>query len=123
MKQYWAMFLLIALICIVSTMTVMDKFYSKPCPELPNDDYKELVHSIDSLNNHISLIIKTNDSLKVVIDTTKSKIVIIQKEYEEDFIDITNQSIGDDIEFFSNYLSESHNRFFGNNNPSAIKAD
>ena len=43
------------------------------------------------------------------------------KKYEEDFINITNQPIGDDIEFFTKYLSESYERFFGSDNPSTVK--
>ena len=74
-KEYWAAFLLVGLICTTSTMFLMDRFYRKN-QELPNNDYKELVHSIDSLTNHISLISKTNDSLKSVIDTTKFEIII-----------------------------------------------
>lgn len=119
-KEYWAAFLLVGLICTTSTMFLMDRFYRKN-QELPNNDYKELVHSIDSLTNRISLISKTNDSLKSVIDTTKFEIIINQEKYEEDFINITNQPIGDDIEFFTKYLSESYERFFGSDDPSTVK--
>ncbi len=122
MKNYWAAFLLVGLLCVTGTMFLMDKFYRKN-EELPNDDYKELVHSIDSLTNHISLISKANDSLKSVIDTTKFEIIINQENYEKDFIDITNQPIRDDIEFFTRYLSESYERLIDSNNSSTIKAN
>ncbi len=122
MKNYWAAFLLAGLLCVTGTMFLMDKFYRKN-EELPNDDYKELVHSIDSLTNHISLISKANDSLKSVIDTTKFEIIINQENYEKDFIDITNQPIRDDIEFFTRYLSESCERLIDSNNSSTIKAN
>lgn len=121
-KKYWAAFLLVGLVCTASTMFLMSKLYNKPL-ELPNNDYKELVHSIDSLSSYITEINKTNDSLRSVIDTTKLKIIINQKEYEEDFVNITNQPIGNDIEFFSNYLSESYERFFGGYNSSTVKAN
>lgn len=122
MKNNWAAFLLVGLLCVTGTMFLMDKFYRKN-EELPNDDYKELVHSIDSLTNHISLISKANDSLKSVIDTTKFEIIINQENYEKDFIDITNQPIRDDIEFFTRYLSESYERLIDSNNSSTIKAN
>ena len=121
MKDHWTLYLLIGLLCIAGTMTIMDRVYRKNFQTSPSDDYKELVHSIDSLTNHISLISKTNDSLKSVIDTTKFEIIINQEKYEEDFINITNQPIGDDIEFFTKYLSESYERFFGSDNPSTVK--
>ena len=121
MKNYWAAFLLAGLLCVTGTMFLMDKFYRKN-EELPNDDYKELVRSIDSLTNHISLISKANDSLKSVIDTTKFEIIINQENYEKDFIDITNQSIAADARFFSEYLSKDSARFNDSNNSSTTEA-
>lgn len=45
-----------------------------------------------------------NDSIKIVIDSSKTKIKYIDNWYEKELIDITNQSISADIEFFTNYL-------------------
>ena len=118
MKDNWALYLLIALICIAGTMTIMDRVYRKNLPTSPSDDYKELVRDIDSLNNHISSINKINDSLRNAVDTTKVKIIKIREKYEADYIDITNQPLGDDVKFFSDYLSESYGRFFGGDNSS-----
>ena len=122
MKDNWALYLLIALICIAGTMTIMDRVYRKNLPTSPSDDYKELVRDIDSLNNHISSINKINDSLRNAVDTTKVKIIKIREKYEADYIDITNQPLGDDVKFFSDYLSESYGRFFGSNNSSTVEA-
>lgn len=122
MKDNWALYLLIALICIAGTMTIMDRVYRKNLPTSPSDDYKELVRDIDSLNNHISSINKINDSLRNAVDTTKVKIIKIREKYEADYIDITNQPLGDDVKFFSDYLSESYGRFFGGDNSSAVEA-
>ncbi len=122
MKDNWALYLLIALICIAGTMTIMDRVYRKNLPTSPSEDYKELVRDIDSLNNHISSINKVNDSLRNAIDTTKVKIIKIHEKYEADYIDITNQPLGDDVKFFSDYLSESYGRFFGGNNSPATEA-
>ena len=115
MRGNWALYLLIALICIAGTMTIMDRVYRKNLPTSPSEDYKELVRDIDSLNNHISSINKINDSLRNAVDTTKVKIIKIREKYEADYIDITNQPLGDDVKFFSDYLSESYGRFFGDN--------
>jgi hypothetical protein len=122
MKDNWALYLLIALICIAGTMTIMDRVYRKNLPTSPSDDYKELVRNIDSLNNHISSINKINDSLRNAVDTTKVKIIKIREKYEADYIDITNQPLGDDVKFFSDYLSESYGRFFGGDNSSTVEA-
>lgn len=122
MKDHWTLYLLIALVCIAGTMTIMDRTYRSKLPTSPSDDYKELVHSIDSLNNHIDSISKVNDSLYNAIDTTKVKIIKIREKYEADYIDITNQPIGDDVKFFSDYLSESYGRFFDSDNSPTAKA-
>lgn len=121
MRGNWALYLLIALICIAGTMTIMDRVYRKNLPTSPSEDYKELVRDIDSLNNHISSINKVNDSLRNVVDTTKVKIIKIREKYEADYIDITNQPLGDDVKFFSDYLSESYGRFFGGDNSPATE--
>jgi hypothetical protein len=121
MKDNWALYLLIALICIAGTMTIMDRVYRKNLPTSPSEDYKELVRDIDSLNNHISSINKVNDSLRNAVDTTKVKIIKIREKYEADYIDITNQPLGDDVKFFSDYLSESYGRFFGGDNSPATE--
>jgi hypothetical protein len=122
MRGNWALYLLIALICIAGTMTIMDRVYRKNLPTSPSEDYKELVRDIDSLNNHISSINKVNDSLRNAVDTTKVKIIKIREKYEADYIDITNQPLGDDVKFFSDYLSESYGRFFGGDNSPTVEA-
>ena len=122
MRGNWALYLLIALICIAGTMTIMDRVYRKNLPTSPSEDYKELVRDIDSLNNHISSINKVNESLRNAVDTTKVKIIKIREKYEADYIDITNQPLGDDVKFFSDYLSESYGRFFGGDNSSTVEA-
>lgn len=121
MSKYWVSYLLVALICIVATMVLMDKFYVPKDKGLRTEEYRELVLDIDSLSSHIDNIAKERDSLSLVIDTAKSKVVIIEKKYEKDYIDIINQSIRDDIEFFSNYLSQNDSRLFNSNNSSSAK--
>lgn len=85
------------------------------------EEYKELLQDVDSLSISIKSLSEEIDSLYTVIDTTKSKVVVIEKEYEKAYTDITNQSIRDDIEFFSNYISQNDTRLSNSNNPSSVK--
>ena len=122
MNKYWVFCSLVALVCIVVTIAVMGEFYVPKDKELrTEEEYKKLVQDIDSLSSHINNITKERDSLSTVIDTAKAKVVIIEKKYEKDYIDITNQSIGDDIKFFSNYISQNDARLSNSNNSSSVK--
>lgn len=98
-KLLWVviLFLVGALVWTWSTPT------KEPQP-IPN--YKELVNHIDSLNSEISLLKLQRDSLHNVIDSSKVKIDVIEHWYEKGLTDITNQSIADDVVFFTEYLSE-----------------
>lgn len=121
-KDHWTLYLLVGLICIVSTMVLMDRYYV-PKGVQPNKDYEELIENIDSLSSHVESLNKEKDSLQMVIDTTKSKIDTINHWYEKELIDIVNQPIGDDVRFFSDYLSKTHPGFIDSNNSDTIKAD
>ena len=122
MIKYWVFCSLVALVCIVATIAVMGEFYVPKDKGLrTEEEYKELIQDIDSLSSHINNITKERDSLFTVIDTAKAKVVIIEKKYEKDYIDITNQSIRDDIEFFSNYISQNDARLSNSNNSSSVK--
>lgn len=122
LKKYWTLFLLVGLVCIVTTMVLMDKFYV-PKGVHPNNDYKELVESIDSLSSQISILNKEKDSLRMIVNTDKSKIDTINYWYEKKLIDIVNQPIRDDVKFFTEYLSETYSGFSNSNNSDTIKAN
>ena len=62
--------------------------------------------TIDSLNKEIRDLANTNDSILGVIATSNGKIDTIKYTYEKEFINITNQSIANDVVFFTEYLSE-----------------
>lgn len=123
MKRTWVLCLLVGIICVSGTVFITDRYFKPDAPEPPSGNFKELVEHIDSLNNEIVGIKRTNDSLSGVIDTTKQKIIINNEEYKQRYIDITNQSIGDDIKFFTNYLSKSNPGFSNSNNSETIKAN
>lgn len=80
-----------------------DSRHKEPQP-VPN--YEELVNQIDSLNSELSLLKLERDSLHNVIDSSKVKVDVIEHWYEKELTGITNQSIADDVVFFTEYLSE-----------------
>lgn len=69
-------------------------------------DYQNLTNKIDSLNVELNLLKLQRDSLLNVIDSSKIKVEVIENWYEKELVDITNQPIAADVEFFSNYISE-----------------
>lgn len=91
----------LVILCLVG---VLIWTWLTPTKEPP--DYNELVNHIDSLNSEISLLKLQRDSLHNVIDSSKVKVDVIEHWYEKELTDITNQSIADDVVFFTEYLSE-----------------
>lgn len=79
--------------------------YKKAYPKIENNS-EHLYHQIDSLNQVIDNINSKVDSLQCKIDTTKQVIVNINKDYEEKYIDLSNAPLGEQLSFFSEYLSE-----------------
>lgn len=73
-------------------------------PVVPDNTQYEQV--IDSLNKEVNKLVVTNDSLQLVVDTAKAKVEVINHWYEKTLIDVTNQSIADDVRFFADYVSK-----------------
>lgn len=69
-------------------------------------NYQELIHRIDSLDSQLNLLKLERDSLYNVIDSSVAKVEVIEHWYEKELIDVTHQSIADDVVFFTEYLSE-----------------
>lgn len=115
------MLLLVGLACITGTMIVMDRFYTPKAP--PSSHYEELLSDMDSLSNCINSLSKEKDSLQLFIDTTKSRIDTVEYWYEKELIDIVNQPIRSDVEFFTKYLSETNERFSNSINSDTIKTN
>ena len=69
-------------------------------------DNTKYEQAIDSLNKEVRKLEITNDSLISVITNSTGKIDTINYWKEKELIDITNQSIADDVVFFTEYLSE-----------------
>lgn len=95
------------IICIVLLVFFAYKWggTNKPYNPTPQVD-TTLLHKLDSLVWITDSIRLVSDSLQLQIDSSKTKVVTIYKEYEKGYADITNASIADDIKFFADYLSE-----------------
>jgi hypothetical protein len=55
------------------------------------------------INNYDTLYLK-KDSIITLIEETQNNLNNIDSAYKKDYIHITNQSVNDDIKFFSNYI-------------------
>lgn len=82
-----------------------------------------LVYINDSLNKETLELQNIIDSLKNKTNKVDSIIVEVEKKYEKDLVNITNQSCASDVEFFTKYLSENSARFFNSNNSSATETN
>lgn len=94
----------LVILCLVGALAWTWLTPTKGPQPIPN--HEELVNHIDSLNSEISLLKLQRDSLHNVIDSSKVKVDVIEHWYEKELTDITNQSIADDVVFFTEYLSE-----------------
>lgn len=101
----WVSKVLLWLVALCLFIFIVSRHYISSAKELQSD-YNELVNYIDSLNSEISLLKLQRDSLHNVIDSSKVKVDVIEHWYEKELTDITNQSIADDVVFFTEYLSE-----------------
>lgn len=55
------------------------------------------------INNYDTLYLK-KDSIMTLIEETQNNLNNIDSVYKKDYIHITNQSVNDDVKFFSNYI-------------------
>ena len=93
--------------CFISAFISITLYsYLQPKEVVP--DYQSLVDKIDSLNIELDILKLQKDSLHAVIDSSKVKVKVIEHWYEKELTDITNQSIADDVVFFTEYLSETN---------------
>lgn len=90
-------------------------------------DYEEILKNLNFKNDSLEIINEqlthSIDSLLLIENKIDSNIHYINKYYEKELINITNQSIGSDVRFFSKYLSEDSTRFFVSNNTDATKTN
>lgn len=102
----WSKVILI-FVCVVGiVLAIVYTVPEKPKESTPS--YSSMIHHIDSLNRELDIIKVNRDSLLLIVDSSKVEIKTINHWYEKKFTDITNQSIADDVVFFSEYLSKAN---------------
>ena len=77
---------------------------------------EEFIAKIDSLELELSNLEVKRDSVNKEIDTVFVKLTVIEKEYEEEYINILSNSTSDDYVFFTDYLERNKERFDSINN-------
>lgn len=98
----------ISIVVILLAIVLIGNFFFKDENTSVNPDYQNLTNKIDSLNVELNLLKLQRDSLLNVIDSSKAKVEVIENWYEKELVDITNQPIAADVEFFSNYLKQNN---------------
>jgi len=109
---------IIVIVMVVALLCIQQYLINKYPPV--NKD-KELVESIKSLENKIDSISNIRDSLILVVDTTKVKIIELEKKHETIRDSIITQSVNSDCISFSEYISKYNNRLSSSNNTQSIK--
>ena len=104
-----------ASLIIISLLVIQCIFISKQ--KSKEVDYVKL---IDSINIKIDSLQNKRDSLILIVDTNKVKIIEVEKRYETIRDRIITQSVDSDCITFSNYLSN-YQRLSGNNNSTTVK--
>lgn len=107
---------------IILSLLIILGFYYRKNNHL-NEEREILIHLNDSLSIITSELYSSIDSLNREVVKVDSIIIEVERIYEKNFIDISNQSITSDTRFFSEYLSKNSARFFNSNNSTAIKAN
>lgn len=75
-----------------------------------NDGTQQLLERIDSLNLEVEKLRSQNTQLVTDIDSSESRVQVIEKWYEKESDIIFNQSTDSDIVFFTGYLLSQDNR-------------
>ena len=91
---------------------------------------KESSYNVDSLIIVNDSLYNKSEELRFSIDSLKNKsskvdsvIIEVEKKYEKDLVNITNQSCASDVLFFTKYLSKNSTRFLNSNNSTTIEAN
>ena len=70
-----------------------------------SSNYEELISTIDSLNCKIDSLSLEREELILKIDSSKSKVEVIEHWYEKEYNTVLTQPTDSDCVFFSKYLS------------------
>ena len=102
MKKIWYILIAIAVTAIIVIVTSC----SKRKQVIPQPNYVKLERTIDSLNNEVNILKLQRDSITYSIKSSEVKIITNNHYYEKKLVDISNQPVASDVQFFTNYLSE-----------------
>lgn len=90
-----------------------------PSIRTPED---EILEKIENLTIKVDSIRRSNDSIKIIIDTTEVEIEHVYEKYIQVHDRIVTQSVDSDCVFFSRYLSEDSKRYIDTINFEPVKA-
>lgn len=100
-------------VVVIFTLSIIGCLYYWVVNYSPSIESSEdkILGEIELLSNKVDSIKRANDSIKVIIDTTKVEIEHVYEKYIQVREHIITQSIDSDCVFFSNYLSNDSKRF------------
>lgn len=104
--------ILVAVVIIISLLCIQQYLINTNPPK-----DKDLVESIQSLESKLDSIKHVRDSLVIITDTNRVKIIELEKRHETIRDSIITQSTDADCISFSEYLSKYNLRLPSNNNP------
>lgn len=120
MEKHILRILVVLLIAILS----ITSYRSNP-PDL--EEYNQKIEQLKEKNLELDTVIRELeiqlDSLSVQVAGVDSSIILVENWYEKKLIDIIDQPIAADVEFFTNYLSEIDFGILDSYNSDSIKAD
>lgn len=88
----------------------------------PSTSEDEILEKIENLTTKVDSIRRSNDSIKIIIDTTEVEIEHVYEKYIQVHDRIVTQSVDSDCVFFSRYLSEDSKRYVDTINFEPVKA-
>lgn len=111
--------ILVAIFCFLLVLTNITLWTLSIKSESSDGEQLELIN--DSLLHESDKLKIQIDSLISVKNKVDSVIIKIEKTYEKELIDISNQSCASDVLFFSDYISKNSSRLINSNNSSTVK--
>lgn len=108
--------IVIAVLCVIILLLLQQNLIRERKVDISNEEL------LQSVSNKIDSLTHYKDSLKIVVDTNKVKIIEVEKKYETIRDRIITQSVDSDCITFSNYISN-YQGLISNNNSSTTESD
>lgn len=102
MSNKWKWLLVIILVCFLVAYIIICSRRDK----IVNNDTQQLLERIDSLNLEVEKLRNKNTQLVTEIDSSETRVQVIEKWYEKESDIIFNQPTDSDIIFFKRYVSQ-----------------